>query len=101
MACSRHYHFDHVASFQSASVHRFGLLNLVGIVTRVVEGWRARTEHRRQLDMLLRNDRLRADVGVSRVDVQQEYARLFWRVYPRSRPPADQQTCHGQGDGTE
>jgi uncharacterized protein YjiS (DUF1127 family) len=101
MACSKHYHLDEVTPFQSTSARWFGLSRLVVLVFRVVERARARTEQLKQLDMLLWNDRLRADAGVSLSDVQQEYYKLLWWGFPRSRPLSDQRVCHKPSDGIE
>ncbi len=52
-----------------------------GLVTRVLDvllGWLERSRQRRHLAEL--DDRLLRDIGVSRVDVDAEISRPFWRA---------------------
>ncbi|MEZ5830503.1 MAG: DUF1127 domain-containing protein [Dongiaceae bacterium] len=52
-----------------------------GLVTRLFDhvlAWRERVRQRRHLAQL--DDRLLSDIGLSRVEVEQEIARPFWQT---------------------
>lgn len=78
MACGHHHIVDdRIRHAEQAAAARPGRRSFVGRCLAILRMWRQRAEERRALAAL--DDRLLADIGVTRGDAERECAQPFWR----------------------